>query len=58
MGEETSCDLYGIDKEILQQMELKRREILTNISGLPPSKKEIVIKNLDELIILANKSVL
>jgi hypothetical protein len=47
--------LHGIDKEILQQMELKRREILTNISDLPPLKKEIVIKNLDELIILANK---
>jgi hypothetical protein len=58
MNEVSNCDLHGIDKEILQQMELKRREIIANISDLPLSKKEIVIKNLDELIILTNKSVL
>ncbi|MFB7642759.1 hypothetical protein [Peribacillus butanolivorans] len=43
MGEESSCNLDGIDKDILKQMELKRREINSNISDLPPSKKEIVI---------------
>ena len=53
-----SCNLDGIDKKILKQMELKRREIVANISDLPPSKKEIMIKNLDELIILAiNQSI-
>ncbi|MGH3040453.1 MAG: hypothetical protein ACRDNG_01695 [Gaiellaceae bacterium] len=57
MGEESSCNLDGIDKDILKQMELKRREIISNISDLPPSKKEIVIKNLDELIILAIKPI-
>lgn len=56
MNEESSCNLEGINKGILKQMELKRREIISNISDLPPSKKEIVIKNLDELTILANKS--
>ncbi|MBK3497268.1 hypothetical protein JFL43_21045 [Viridibacillus sp. YIM B01967] len=56
MSEESSCNLDGINKGILKQMELKRREIISNISDLPPSKKEIVIKNLDELTILANKA--
>jgi hypothetical protein len=51
----SSCALDGIGQDILKQMELKRREIIANISDCPPSKKEIVIKNLDELIILANK---
>ena len=55
MSKGNSCDLDGIDKNILKQMELKRREIVANISDLPPSKKEIMIKNLDELIILAIK---
>jgi hypothetical protein len=55
MGKGNSCNLDGIDKNILKQMELKRREIVANISDLPPSKKEIMIKNLDELIILAIK---
>ncbi|MBT2735705.1 DUF2321 domain-containing protein [Bacillus sp. ISL-7] len=54
MGKE--CYLDGIDKDILKQMELKRKEIIENISDLPPSKKEIVIKNIDELIILTNKT--
>ncbi|GIN57320.1 hypothetical protein [Lederbergia ruris] len=57
MNEECRRDLQKMDKEILQQMKQKRREILANISDLPPSKKETVIKNLDELIILASKSV-
>lgn len=58
MGKGNSCNLDGIDKKILKQMELKRREIVANISDLPPSKKEIMIKNLDELIILAiNQSI-
>ena len=58
MGKGNSCNLDGIDKNILKQMELKRREIVANISDLPPSKKEIMIKNLDELIILAiNQSI-
>lgn len=56
MGEESSCTINGIDKDILKQMELKRREIISNISDLPPSKKEIAIKNLDKLIILSNKN--
>ncbi|MBT2733691.1 hypothetical protein [Bacillus sp. ISL-7] len=56
MGKESGCNLDGIDKDILKQMELKRREIIANISDFPPSKKEIVIKNLDELIILSNKA--
>jgi hypothetical protein len=56
MGKESNCNLDGIDKDILKQMELKRREIIANISDLPPSKKEIIIKNLNELIILANKA--
>ena len=55
MGKGNSCNLDGIDKNILKQMELKRREIVANISDLPPLQKEIVIKNLDELIILAIK---
>ncbi|MGZ4161888.1 MAG: hypothetical protein ACXVNF_13975 [Neobacillus sp.] len=55
MGEKSSCKIDGIDKDILKQMELKRREIISNISDLPPSKKEIAIKNLDKLIILSNK---
>jgi hypothetical protein len=58
MGKGNSCNLDGIDKNILKQMELKRREIVANISDLPTSKKEIMIKNLDELIILAiNQSI-
>ena len=58
MGKGNSCNLDGIDKNILKQMELKRREIVANISDLPPSQKEIMIKNLDELIILAiNQSI-
>jgi hypothetical protein len=56
MGKKNSYNLDGIDKDILKQMEQKRREIIANISDLPPSKKEIVIKNLNELIILANKA--
>lgn len=50
MGKVSSCNLDGIDKDILKQMELKRKEIITNISDFPPSKKEIVIKNFDEFI--------
>lgn len=53
---ESSYILDEIDKNILKQMELKRREIISNISDLPLSKKEIVIKNLNELIILVNKA--
>ncbi|MED1469854.1 hypothetical protein [Bacillus salipaludis] len=56
MGKENSCNLDRIDKHILKQMELKRREIIVNISDFPPLKKENIIKNLDELIILANKA--
>ena len=56
MGKKSSCTLDGIGKDILKQMELKRREKIANISDFPPSKKEIVIKNIDELIILANKA--
>lgn len=55
MGKESSCTLNGIGKDILKQMELKRRKIIANISDFPPSKKEIIIKNLDELIVLAIK---
>ncbi|MDQ0201179.1 hypothetical protein [Neobacillus ginsengisoli] len=55
MGKESNCNLDGINKDVLKQMELKRREIISNISDLPPSKKEIAIKNLDRLIILLNK---
>ena len=55
MGKKSSYILDGIGKDILQKMELKRREIIATISDFPPSKKEIVIKNLDQLIILANK---
>jgi hypothetical protein len=45
MNKENSCNLDRIDKNILKFMELKRREIIANISDLPPLKKEIVIKN-------------
>ncbi len=53
---ESSYILDEIDKNILKQMELKSREIISNISDLPLLKKEIVIKNLNELIILVNKA--
>lgn len=44
MGKEYSCNLDGIDKDGLKQMELKRREIIENISDFPPSKKELSLK--------------
>ncbi|MBV7508594.1 hypothetical protein KW850_25595 [Bacillus sp. sid0103] len=56
MREESNCNLNGIDTDNLKQMELKRRKIIENISDFPPSKKEIIIKSLDELILLANKA--
>ncbi|MFJ8268573.1 hypothetical protein [Peribacillus asahii] len=56
MSKEGSCNLDEMDKDILKQMELKRSEIIADISDLPLSKKEIVIKNLNELIILINKA--
>jgi hypothetical protein len=55
MGKKSTCNLNGIDKDILKQMELKRRTIIANITDFPPSKKEIIIKSLDELNLLANK---
>ncbi|MGM0878734.1 MAG: hypothetical protein ACQEWV_29645 [Bacillota bacterium] len=39
MGKVSSCNLDGIDMDILKQMELKRKEIIANISDLPPSKR-------------------
>ncbi|MGG1680175.1 hypothetical protein ACIFOT_31310 [Neobacillus sp. NRS-1170] len=56
MRKESNCNLNGIDTDNLKQMELKRRKIIENISDFPPSKKEIIIKSLDELILLANKA--
>lgn len=53
MSEERNGNTPEIDKEVLQQMELKRMKIITHISDLPPSKKERVIKSLDELITMA-----
>ncbi|WP_177177391.1 hypothetical protein [Bacillus sp. MUM 116] len=58
MSKESKCNLNGIDQDKLKQMELKRREIISNLSDFPPLKKEIIIKSLDELILLANKAYL
>lgn len=51
----TKENLYMLKNEELQIMEGKRREIISGISDLPPSKKELVIKKVDELILLVNK---
>ncbi|GHH99685.1 hypothetical protein [Neobacillus kokaensis] len=56
MDKECNCTLYGINKDVLKHLEQKRRGIITNISDLPPLKKEIIIKNIDELILLVNKA--
>ncbi len=48
-------NLYRLKNEDLLEMEGKRREIISGISDLPPSKKELVIKKVDELILLVNK---
>lgn len=53
MSEVRKNKMSEVDKKVLQQMELKRKKILTHISDLPQSKKQMVIKNLDELIIMA-----
>ena len=52
MSKERKSNIPEIDKKVLQQMELKRMEIITLISDLPQSTKETLLKNLDELIIL------
>ncbi|WP_053365692.1 hypothetical protein [Bacillus sp. FJAT-27245] len=52
---EKSFDIEGINHKALEQMEAKRKEIIKNLSDLPPSKRELVIKSVDEIIALAVK---
>lgn len=55
MDENNNFNLNEVDRDILEKMKFKRKQIITDISDLPSSKRETIIKNLDELIKLASR---